>query len=598
MEKIQRIKHTFFVLNPSFFLAVSIICVMVLAQVSMAIEDDIHPEVASVKQGVKTANGSSAMVVTANAYATDAATAILLKGGSAVDAAIAAQLVLNLVEPQASGIGGGGFLLHYDKKKRKLTHFNGRETAPLAVNEDFFLIEKNKPMPFFDAVVGGYAVGVPGIIAMLNNAHKLYGKLPWKTLFEPAIALSKKGFMISERLHSSLQALKQSPKGISNETLRAYFYQENGNPKPIGSLLKNPALAKTLTLIANKGADYFYKSDLPKNIVQAVRHDPVKKGVLSEKDFSLYKSPVESPLCKTIADYTFCGSPPPSSGPFTVIETLNILTKTPEFYGLRYDSAAFYHRFIEASKLAFADRNKFMADPKFVKIPLKPLLSESFQARRTKQLPLLKASDLVRKAGVIEDADYVRVKSPNMPSTTHLSIIDPQGNIVSMTSSIEHAFGSRIMVDGFILNNQLTDFSFTPKNIDDSKIANRIEPQKRPRSSMAPMIIFDKANNPLLIIGSPGGSWIIPYVAKTIAQHLFLDATLEDAIDSSHISNPNRLEATVEDDTPQALKNALIKLGHEIQERPLTSGIHAIRIEKGRLLGVADSRREGTAKGF
>ncbi len=567
-----------------------------------AMDDDnkegIHPEIATKKQGIKKATSNRAMAVTANPYATDTAIAILQKGGSAIDAAIAAQLVLNLVEPQSSGIGGGGFLLYFDHKKQRLTHFNGRETAPRKVDENFFMISKNKPMPFFDAVVGGYAVGVPGLLAMMDNAHKLHGKLPWAMLFEPAITLARQGFVISERLHQSLAALSKSSKGVSNEALFRLFYQTNGKPKPVGSLLKNPEFARTLSLIANNGARYFYNSELTESMVEAVRKDKNKPGVLTEKDFATYKSPVEQALCHKVKGYKLCGAPPPSSGAFTVIETLNLLTSTPEFTGLKYDSVGFYHRFIESTKLAFADRNKFMADPNFVDIPLRPLLSSSFKNRRLQKLPLLKASAIRQPAGMIKDADFVQVSSPNMPSTTHLSIVDTKGNIVSMTTSIEHAFGSRILVRGFLLNNQLTDFSFTPRTVDNKKIANRIEPEKRPRSSMAPMIIFNDKQSPVLVIGSPGGSWIIPYVAKTIAQHLYLDAELEDAINSDHIGNLNRETTTVEENTTASTIQALQTLGHKVQARPLTSGIHAIKLSKEQLIGVADSRREGTAKGL
>ncbi|MCY4045238.1 MAG: gamma-glutamyltransferase [Cellvibrionales bacterium] len=563
-----------------------------------AVDDNIHPEVASKKKRVLVAKSQTGMVITANDYATQAASDTILKGGSAVDAAIAAQLVLGLVEPQSSGIGGGGFLLHYDSKKKQLKHFNGRETAPMAVNEDHFMVAKNKAYPFFDALVGGYAVGTPGLVAMMYNAHKQYGKLPWASLFEPAILLASNGFIISNRLHDSLKALAKSPKGVSNKALAALYFQTNGEPKPVGSILRNPQLANTYSEIANKGPKAFYQGTIGQDIVQAVKNDSNKKGLLNKKDLIRYQSLIETPLCKNIGNFKFCGSPPPSSGPFTVTQMVELLAKTPELKGLAYDSPGFYHRFIEAAKLSFADRNTYIADPRFTKNPTKALLSPGYTEKRAKLIPLLKASDELSVAGDIDEVDYLQVKSPNQPSTTHLSIVDKEGNIVSMTTSIEHAFGSRIQVRGFLLNNQLTDFSFTPINKNNEKIANRIEPGKMPRSSMSPMIIFNEKDQPILVIGSPGGAWIIPYVAKTITQHLYLGASLEDAIESPHIANTNRLHATIEDDAPDSLKKTLEMLGHEFKQRPLTSGIHAIKIHNGFYTGVADSRREGTAKGL
>lgn len=558
----------------------------------------VHPEVDSGKQVLQQATGRESMVVTANPYATEAAFAMLQKGGTAVDAAIAAQLVLTLVEPQSSGIGGGGFMLLYDGVHKKLRHYNGRETAPLSVDENLFLLGDGKPMGFFDAVTGGLSVGTPGLMAMLGKAHSEYGKLPWRTLFEPAITLADQGFRVSERLHKSLLALFESPKGVPDKTMRNYFYQPGGQPWPVGHILKNPPLAHVLRELSNGGAGFFYQGDIPRRIVKRVKADPVQKGFLSEKDFKRYEAKVEAPLCHTVGDYRLCGSPPPSSGPFTVIEILSLLNRTPEFGGLSYDSAAFYHRLIEATKLAFADRNRYMGDPAFVRVPLKPLLSEGFQTRRVQKLPLLKASDAPRLAGVIDEVDYIKTESASQPSTTHLSIVDRAGNIVSMTTSIEHAFGSGIMVDGYLLNNQLTDFSFVPEDAAKQKVANRVQPGKRPRSSMSPMIVFDKAGNPVLVIGSPGGGWIIPYVAKTIAQYLYLHAPLDKAVTSPHITNVNRDKATLEEDTPPDLRKALEALGHETVTRPLTSGLGVIAIDKRRLTGIADPRREGTAKGI
>ncbi|CAA0080636.1 Glutathione hydrolase proenzyme [BD1-7 clade bacterium] len=558
---------------------------------------EIHPEGASGRQSLKSAQSSEWMVVTATPYASDAAAQMITLGGSAVDAAIAAQLVLGITEPQSSGIGGGGFMVHWQADGKKLTTYDGRETAPKSINADYFMVDK-QPMGFFEAVVGGYSVGVPGLVAMLNQAHQAHGKLPWATLFDPAIELAEQGFPISPRLHTLLEYMARSPKGPSHDAIRSYFYQANGQPKAIGTLLKNPAYANTLKQIAKQGPSVFYRGAIAEQIVNAVRNDPVKKGSLSMSDMANYKSIERQPVCRIIQANNVCGMPPPSSGPISVIQMLSMLDMLPGYQGLGYESPGFYHRLIETSKLAFADRNRYIADPAFVDQPQVQLLDTNYLKSRADQVPLLKASKGAVAAGDIGGFAYQPSQSPELPSTTHLSIVDADGNVVSMTTSIETAFGSRVMVGGFLLNNQLTDFSFVPTDAN-GKVANRPEGGKRPRSSMSPMIVFDEQENPILVVGSPGGSRIINYVAKTIAQQVFLKAPLEQAIASPNLTNINKGTSELEQDTDrtQSLASALRAIGHTIKTGPQPSGIQAISIKNSRYHGVADPRREGTAVG-
>ena len=574
--------------------------VAMLSPICLAGPSDIAPEIASKIENKKVATANNWMAVTANPYASEAAAAMLENGGSAVDAAIAAQLVLGLVEPQSSGIGGGGFLLHWHKEDNTLISFDGRETAPKAVNEEHFLAD-GKAMGFFEAVVGGHAVGTPGLLHMLDQAHKQYGVLKWSALFQPAIRLAEQGFIISPRLYKLLQYMQKTPNGIKDPNMAAYFLSPSGHVKQAGTRLKNPAYAKTLKAIASQGIDAFYQGTIADTMVAAVQNNAIKKGVLNHSDLIGYSSVSREATCQPIADYKVCGASLPASGPIAVMQILDMLVQTPGFYGLAPDSAAFYHRFSEASKLAFADRDKYSADSDFVDVPVKQLLAKPYLKKRSHQIPLLHASERQAKAGDIGAASsFVQSQSHELPSTTHLSIVDNDGNIVSMTSSIEMAFGSQIMVNGYLMNNQLTDFSFTYQDSEQQRVANRVEGGKRPRSSMAPMLVFNQQTGlPVLVIGSPGGSKIIDYVAKTMAQHLFLQARLEDAVNSPHIVNINKnTEVENNHQRSNTLNNNLQSLGHKTQLKDQTSGIHAISLAQGMYQGVADSRREGSAIGY
>ncbi len=552
---------------------------------------DIIPEAASGYGAIKQAISIKHMVVTANPHATDAAQKILSWGGTATDAAIAAQLVLGLVEPQSSGIGGGAFVLHWEQEKKLLTTWDGRETAPAAVDASHFM-QAEKPMSFFDAVIGGHAVGTPGVIALLEALHANHGKLPWSSVFQPAISLARSGFEISPRLH---ELLLKMPRVAVNPQITDYFFEADGKtPKAIGTVLKNPAYAETLNRIAKKGAKEFYDGRIAKNIVEAVEEDPNRPGKLSQSDLKKYAAKQREPVCGEFRQYRICGMGPPSSGGTTVAALLGTLQHVADANTEPGNQA---HLFAEASRLAFADRSRYIADPDFVTVPTAGLISADYLKGRS---ALINVDKTMQKAPAglppgSKALGYIGAASPELPSTSHFSIVDDYGNIISMTSSIETAFGSRIMVDGFLLNNQLTDFSFIPEN-DNGLVANRVEGGKRPRSSMSPTIVFE-GDQPILVIGSPGGARIINYVARSIWDVLENGVALPQAIAASHIVHMGRQLELEEGRSSPALVEHLKTLGHKVSLKPQTSGLHAIMIRDGVLTGGADPRREGTIKG-
>jgi len=556
-------------------------------------KDDVDPEASTGLTQHKSATGQSFMAVSANALATDAAYAMLEQGGSAVDASIAAQLVLGLVEPQSSGIGGGAFLISWNAEKKALVHYDGRETAPMEVDENHFMSAEGKAMSFFKAIVGGYAVGVPGVVKMLELAHEREGKLPWKVLFEPAIEIAREGFAVSPRLHKLLLRI---PKVAERKAITEYFFTKDGQPLPIGHRLKNLDYADTLERIAKEGSDAFYKGEIAQAIVNTVRNDLKVPGKLSMSDMASYKALQRKPVCGPFKQYTACGAALPSSGGLSVLNILGVL----EAKGYEHwpaDSEQFVHLFADASKLAFADRNRYMADPDFVSVPTAALLNPAYWKQRA---DLIKNTKTVAKfpAGEPVSSALVSSETPEFPSTSHLSVIDADGNAVSMTTSIESGFGSRLFVKGFLLNNQLTDFSFTPVDEDLNNIANRIQAGKRPRSSMSPFIVFDDKQNVKMLIGSPGGSQIILYVARVIANVLGQNDSLEAAISRPHIVAKNNGSLVLEKDGFSAeLRAQLSQWGHVVKERDLNSGLHGIYVEKGIMTGVADPRREGSARG-
>jgi len=536
------------------------------------------------------------MVATANPLATKAGYDVLARGGSAVDAAIAVQLVLGLVEPQSSGLGGGAFLLLHDARNKRLLAYDGRETAPAAAQPDRFL-KNGRPLDFFDAVIGGRSVGVPGVVRLMETVHRRHGKLPWASLFAPAIALADNGFAMSPRLHS----IAGSDRYISQPRLRAYLFDANGKVLPAGTILRNPAYARTLRAIAAGGADAFYTGAIARDIVDTVTRHPFNPGDMTLADLASYRVVVRDPVCAPYRVYRVCGFPLPSSGGLTVLQMLGMLER---FDLAAMEPAGFWsvHFVSEAGRLAFADRSVYMADPAFFTPPA-GLLDPEYVASRA---ALIRTDASLRRAAPGTPPERVAPARKiawgadaalDLPSTTHVSIVDGAGNALAMTSTVEHQFGSHLMTEGgFLLNNQLTDFSFVPEE-DGKPVANRVEGGKRPRSSMAPTIAYDRANRVAIVLGSPGGSAIINYVVKTLVGIVDWNLDPQAAADLPNFGSrngPTELEADT-DVVPLAPK--LRALGADVSIGEQTSGVQAIVRTRNGWVGGADARREGTAMG-
>ena len=534
------------------------------------------------------------MVAAANPHAVDAGFEILEAGGSAVDAAIAVQLVLGLVEPQSSGIGGGAFMLHFDAADRGVSSFDGRETAPAAATPALFLTGTGETMKFWDAVVGGRSVGAPGVLRMLELAHRGHGTLPWGRLFEPAVRLAEQGFAVSPRLNELVAGDKHLKRYPATS---AYFHTAAGEPLPVGHILKNPDYAATLRAVAAGGADAFYKGDIARDIVATVRGAADNPGLLSEADLATYEAKIRPPVCVTYRASNVCGMGPPSSGGLTVGMILGIL----QYFDMGKPapgSPEAEHLFIEAARLAYADRGLYMADADFVAVPVRGLLDPGYLKRRGSLIDGEKSMGKAEHGAPSQWKTERRApdNALEIPSTSHFSIVDADGNAVSMTTSVESAFGSRLMVRGFLLNNQLTDFSFRPE-ADGKPVANRVEPGKRPRSSMAPTIVTGPDGDLRLVTGSPGGSRIINYSARSVMAVLDWGMDPQEAVSRPHVISRNGAVDLEEGTAAEGLKAALEARGHEINIRDLTSGLHAILVRDGALLGGADPRREGTVAG-
>ena len=576
------------------YFGVSMVCVS--AQWAFAAQqaaDAVAPETASEIQDKPLVQAKQFMVAAANPNAVEAGYAILKQGGSALDAYVAVQAVLGLVEPQSSGLGGGAFAVYYDAQSQQLTTFDGRETAPQAATPELFQHADGSPYQFYDAVIGGRSVGTPGTVALMQTLHQQGGQLAWGTLLQPAIDLAEKGFEVSPRLAGAI-ANTQASLARYPETA-AYFLDANGAPLQAGVLLKNPSYAKTLTQIAESGAQAFYQGPIAEDIVNKVRNIKDNPGVLSLADFELYKVKEREATCLPYKQLEICGMGPPSSGALTVGQILGI-TQHFDLAAMGSDSATAWQIIGDASRLAFADRGRYMADTDFVPMP-EGLLDPQYLASRAKLITPGKALQSVSAGepdwqNAVAQADD---QSIEFPSTSHIAIVDAQGNALSVTTTIENGFGSRVMSHGFLLNNELTDFSFASHK-DGYPIANRLEPGKRPRSSMAPTIVL-KDGQPYLVVGSPGGSRIIGYVAKTLIAHLEWGMDIQQAI-----SLPNRLNRFGTYDLEQgtkaeAMANELKAMGFEVSVRDLNSGLQGILLKDGQLFGGADPRREGTVMG-
>lgn len=553
------------------------------------------PEASSGRSGKQAVTAERFMVVAANPLASRAGFDILKQGGSAIDATIAVQMVLGLVEPQSSGIGGGAFALYWDNERRRMASYDGRETAPALAGPDLFMGPDGNPMKFWDAVVGGRSVGAPGLIRMLSLAHKQHGKLDWADLFQPAIDLAEKGFAVSPRLNSLLARDKYlKTRGAA----AAYFYDDNGDPRPVGYVLRNQAYADVLRAVADGGADAFYTGPIARAIVKAVRDAKDNPGLLNLTDLAGYEAKMRPPVCGTYRKYAICGMGPPSSGGLTVAMILGQIDRF-DIAKLGPDSPRAWHLFTESARFAYADRGLYMADSDFVDVPVQGLLDPGYLNARSR---LIRTNRTVGKAEAGQPPDrraglLAPAADLELPSTSHISVVDAAGNAASMTTSIENAFGSRLMVNGFLLNNQLTDFSFRSER-DGVPIANRVQPGKRPRSSMAPTLVFAPDGSLKAVVGSPGGSRIIIYVAKTIMAMIDWEMDAQSAVDLGHVVNRNGKTDLEEGTAAEALMSGLGEAGHEFNIRALTSGLHVIEVlPDGRLRGGADPRREGVALG-
>ncbi len=536
--------------------------------------------------------GKHFMVAAANPLAVEAGRAVIARGGSALDAAVAVQMVLNVVEPEASGIGGGAFILHWSARERRLRAYDGRETAPAAATPDLFLDAAGQPMAFLDAVVGGRSVGAPGLLAMLELAHRHHGKRSWKELFEPAVKLAEEGFPVSPRLATLLS--RESVR-FDDPDARRLFRREDGTTRRAGEVIRNPELADTLRTIGAGGARAFYQGEIARGIVTAVRTHPTNPGRLSLADLAGYRPVERAAVCGRYRDYRVCGMPPPSSGGIAVLQILGILENFP-MGQVAAQPLMTAHLFSEAGRLAYADRDLYVADPDFVAVPMRGMVAPAYLAGRAELIHLTRS--LGRAApGVPPGATRpAAAGSPERVSTSHFSIVDADGNAVAMTTTIEFAFGSRIMVRGFLLNNQLTDFSFAPEAAG-RVVANRVEPGKRPRSSMAPMLVFDRTGALTHVIGSPGGSLIINYVAQALVAMLDWRYDAQRAVGIGHYGSrngPTELERGTE---AVELVEGLGLLGHDVHVMDMTSGLHAIERVPGGWRGTADPRREGSAAG-
>jgi gamma-glutamyltranspeptidase/glutathione hydrolase len=571
------------------------LCLLLTASAAIAQESRPPPEAASGTTPKSLVVADRHMVVAAEPLAAEAGRAILRQGGSAADAAIATELVLGLVEPQSSGLGGGAFLVYWDAKTRSLATFDGREAAPAAAKPDRFM-RNGKPMPFETAVLSGLSVGVPGLLRTLEAVHKKYGKLPWASLFAPAIKLAENGFPVSPRLNV---LLKESRAEKFSPAAQAYFFDENGKPPEQGELLKNPRYAETLKAIAERGADAFYSGPIADAIVKAVGQASSIPGDMTHADLSGYVAKERDPICVEYRSRQVCGMGPPSSGELSVGTVLKLIEPFPQVQGAAALMAPpALHIIAEAEKLAFADRNRYIADPNYIAVP-SGLTDDKYLAGRRRLISLTKSMEKAEPGlppGLAKKT-FGKDFTNEVPGTTQVSIIDDDGNALSMTATIESAFGSHLWAAGFLLNNELTDFSFRPVDDHGLAVANAVAGGKRPRSSMAPTIVLDSQGAPEIVTGSPGGSQIILYVVKSLVAMLDWGLDPQQAAALPNFGSqggPFLIEYS-----PTYIWPAfeLTSYGHAITNMTMTSGVHTIMRKNGRLEGGADPRREGVALG-
>lgn len=554
----------------------------------------LQPEQATgCRDAVPVVESQGGLVVAAHPEAARIGAEILGAGGTAVDAAVAVAVALTLVEPQSSGIGGGAFALHHDGETGLLTAWDGRETAPAAAGADLFVGDGAR-LSWLEAVPSGRSVGTPGLLRLLEAMHAQDGALPWAQLITPTIALAEEGFTVTPRLSQSLVELERITDAIRRNPAARALYYPGDRPVQPGQRLQNPQLAATLRVVAESGADALYEGPLAEQIVAAVQAaDP--PGALSLADLATYRAVQREPVCLDFRAHQVCGHPPPTSGGVTVLQILGLLGPP----AASPDDPAGLHRFIEASRLAWADRDRYLADPDAVSIPTQALLDPAYLAARAAEiLPDQRLSE-VTPGELPLPAPPDGPICPEGNDTTHFVVVDGTGDVVSLTSSVEMAFGSGILVGGFLLNNQLTDFAFDPQG-PHGPVANRPGPCKRPRSSMAPTIVYDTDGQVVLALGSPGGSRIISYVARALVDTLDHGLTLQEAVSRPHlVGSGSAVELEQDCGTPPwpaSTADALGALGHTVRWTSLNSGLHGIERTEAGWRSAVDPRREGAAR--
>jgi gamma-glutamyltranspeptidase / glutathione hydrolase len=550
------------------------------------------PAIPGLHHHAKAVANGPAIIVAANPLAVEAGMEILKKGGKAIDAAVAIQAMLGLVEPQSSGVGGGAFLMYYEASTGVVSEIDGRETAPQGATPDMFLDEHGKPLPFVEAVRSGRSTGVPGAVAMLHAAHARLGVRPWKELFQPAIRSATQGFRVPERLAFFLSEGSPSPPTTE---IRALFSKPNGEPLNAGDLFKNPAYAKTLEQIADEGPRAFYEGSLAAEIVKVTQQPPLP-GTMTLKDMAAYRSNWYEPICKPFRQYTVCVPKPPSSG-VTLLEMLGILDRTDIADRGPTDPQAWF-LFAQASRLIYADRDHYVDDPRFVPVPVERLLDPSYLHLRA-QLIGEKAGP-APPPGIVLPQPQPRARDATRESagTSHFVVVDASGNVVSMTTTVESVFGSNRTVGGFVLNNQLTDFSLSPTDESGHEAVNEVKGGKRPRSSMSPVIVLDHDGHFVAALGSPGGSAILDYNAKALVALLAWKMPIKQAIELPNlIARGDDYEGELDRFAPGVVAG-LRERGIEVRSgRAENSGFHAVvRRPDGTYEGAADSRREGVVK--
>lgn len=582
-------KHLF--LKSSIVIALTIGASVIHAADAAA--DAVAPEISTGTDTKQLVKAKDWMVVAANPLASEAGASVIRAGGNAIDAMVAVQTVLGLVEPQSSGLGGGAFLVYWDAEKQKMTTFDGREKAPEKATPTLFQNAEGEPLEFYDAVVGGRSVGVPGTVKLLWETHQKYGKLSWEKTLAPAISLAENGFNVSPRLHQQIS--KDAEKLSRFESTKAYFFEDDGNALAEGRLVKNSLYAATLKTLSVGGANAFYTGDIADDIVNTIQNAPGNPGKMTLNDLANYSIVEREAVCKTYRQFNVCGMGPPSSGAIAVGQILGTL-ESFDLASLGSKDITAWQLIGDASRLAFADRGRYVADHDFVPVPTEGLLNKDYLAGRAKMITPGKALAKEKVEAGSPEWQFAMKQSDDesieFPSTSHFNIVDKEGNTLSMTTTIENGFGSRLMTNGFLLNNELTDFSFETHK-DGYPIANRVEPGKRPRSSMSPTIVM-KEGKPYMAIGSPGGSRIIGYVAKALIAHIDWGMDVQAAVSLPNLVNRfGKYDIEINTPDTETFASQLTDMGFEANLREMTSGLHAILITDEGLEGGADPRREG-----